>query len=763
MMVRSDDDFHFYINGVLNESFTGLTGKDATWSNTSTGHYIGRSSSSSYPYEGSLSKIRLHNRALSADEVEAAYNGQSVPFEYVQGLHGMYSPTFASTSEGWTSWGSGSSVSVSGGDLNVTVSSQAATSPFGYIATYLASSTFIGVPGFSYRMNITIANGSSSAVYSLIDHSGTAAMSTESTSFGTGNGTYSFTWTGVQATLGSNPLKVGLSSTVTGDTFDVTSVTIDRLGCVAEYLPSGITTNDLSATNDGTWYDSSGNGLDGVSSGATPINYGLQALTINPDGPALGANLLAIKTAGDTTFVVNEAGNVGIGTDAPASKLSIEYSETNGVTPSIEIYSNANNSEDHIIKMGRPGTSIPVGMGWDNSTNQFVIARNTSGNLSTGQKFAIKSDGITAISGVSDMDDTIGMASLLNIGDRYTNMADMSMGTDGDNRAIQYYSSGKYVIGTRRAGNAYHDAFTFWDGKLGIGTGTSTAPATPLHVYTGTGTPVRLERTGSGVWDIALDNQLDTGNTSHAMIFQSATNNTGFLFTSKDGSGNLHKSLAIKADGNVGVGTTAPAEKLEVHGTSGQLFQVSDDLDDVVFSANNISGLPVIEAKADNTVKLGKFGRNDLVVASNGHIGIGMDSPSYPFELKRSDAINTYLSTENTTVANAGVRMKNSQGEWIIIANDKLRFYDGDNSIERMAIHSDGTVVPGADNTQDLGSSSLRWANLHVADMQLSNVNTGGNEVDGTEGSWSVQEGEDDIYLINRKNGKRFKIKLEEV
>ena len=80
----------------------------------------------------------------------------------------------------------------------------------------------------------------------------------------------------------------------------------------------------------------------------------------------------------------------------------------------------------------------------------------------------------------------------------------------------------------------------------------------------------------------------------------------------------------------------------------------------------------------------------------------------------------------------------------------------------RMNITSAG-LTPSADNTYNLGSSSYRWANLHVADMQLSNVDTGGNEVDGTEGSWSVQEGEDDIYLINRKNGKRFKIKLEEV
>jgi hypothetical protein len=45
--------------------------------------------------------------------------------------------------------------------------------------------------------------------------------------------------------------------------------------------------------------------------------------------------------------------------------------------------------------------------------------------------------------------------------------------------------------------------------------------------------------------------------------------------------------------------------------------------------------------------------------------------------------------------------------------------------------------------------------------MQMSNEGTGGNEVDGTEGNWSLQEGEEDLYVINRKTGKKFKIKLE--
>ena len=88
-------------------------------------------------------------------------------------------------------------------------------------------------------------------------------------------------------------------------------------------MPSGITTNDLSATNDGTWYDSSGNGLDGVATGATPTNHGLQSLTINSDGPDAASYLLAIKTADTTKFVVQENGRIGIRTDNPLSHLSI--------------------------------------------------------------------------------------------------------------------------------------------------------------------------------------------------------------------------------------------------------------------------------------------------------------------------------------------------------------------------------------------------------------------------------------------------------
>ncbi len=75
----------------------------------------------------------------------------------------------------------------------------------------------------------------------------------------------------------------------------------------------------------------------------------------------------------------------------------------------------------------------------------------------------------------------------------------------------------------------------------------------------------------------------------------------------------------------------------------------------------------------------------------------------------------------------------------------------------------EGDLTPATDNSSDLGASNKRWANVYSADLQLSNVGTGGNEVDRSEGSWTIQEGEEDLFLINRRNGKKYKFNLTEV
>ena len=74
-----------------------------------------------------------------------------------------------------------------------------------------------------------------------------------------------------------------------------------------------------------------------------------------------------------------------------------------------------------------------------------------------------------------------------------------------------------------------------------------------------------------------------------------------------------------------------------------------------------------------------------------------------------------------------------------------------------------GDVLPSAHAEHDLGSNGVRWANLYVADAHYSNVGTGGNDVDGTEGSWTIQEGDENLFLINRETSKKFKFKLQEI
>ena len=72
-------------------------------------------------------------------------------------------------------------------------------------------------------------------------------------------------------------------------------------------------------------------------------------------------------------------------------------------------------------------------------------------------------------------------------------------------------------------------------------------------------------------------------------------------------------------------------------------------------------------------------------------------------------------------------------------------------------------ILPETDNTYDLGSVAKRWANIFSADLQLSNEGTSGNEVDGTTGSWTMQEGSDNIFIVNRITGKKYKFLLEEI
>jgi hypothetical protein len=82
-----------------------------------------------------------------------------------------------------------------------------------------------------------------------------------------------------------------------------------------------------------------------------------------------------------------------------------------------------------------------------------------------------------------------------------------------------------------------------------------------------------------------------------------------------------------------------------------------------------------------------------------------------------------------------------------------LVFARGTGRTESMRITSTGTVQPGANGTQDLGTSSLRWATVFTSDLSLSNG----------IGDYTIVEGENDLFLYNNKQNKVYKFVVEEV
>ena len=102
-----------------------------------------------------------------------------------------------------------------------------------------------------------------------------------------------------------------------------------------------------------------------------------------------------------------------------------------------------------------------------------------------------------------------------------------------------------------------------------------------------------------------------------------------------------------------------------------------------------------------------------------------------------------------------------------LASNNTIAFYiggatDGTSFGTGIAFFDSSGLLPSTSNTYDLGAGSRRWRNIYTNDLNLSNEG-GKNDVDGTWGNYTIQEGESDLFLINKRNGKKYKFNLTEV
>ena len=223
-----------------------------------------------------------------------------------------------------------------------------------------------------------------------------------------------------------------------------------------------------------------------------------------------------------------------------------------------------------------------------------------------------------------------------------------------------------------------------------------------------------------------------------------------------DGSGTLSFSTIASADPSSADGDslgTASLEWSDLYLADGGVIYFGND-QDVTLTHDPDDGLFLksIATGDDNPVLLTlQTGETDL--AANDVIGkIAFQAPD---EGTGTDAI----------LVSAAIQAK-AEGDHSASSNaTSLEFMTGasEAATAKVRITSAGHMVPTADDTYDLGSSSLQWRDIYTGDLNLNNTKTRNNEVDGTSGSWTIQEGKDNLYLLNRLNGKKYKFNLTEV
>jgi hypothetical protein len=153
----------------------------------------------------------------------------------------------------------------------------------------------------------------------------------------------------------------------------------------------------------------------------------------------------------------------------------------------------------------------------------------------------------------------------------------------------------------------------------------------------------------SGHHDLLINTMQSGGSNTRGITFTASTNGGSVYRLGRWFSHSTQVGSYLNVDGSIKIGGTSdtyslPAAKLQVisstagtdvvavDGVNGRLFTVTDDLSDSLFSVNTIAGLPVIEAFADNTVKIGKYGSNSITI-SDSKIAINSDlvDSNFPF------------------------------------------------------------------------------------------------------------------------------------
>jgi hypothetical protein len=226
---------------------------------------------------------------------------------------------------------------------------------------------------------------------------------------------------------------------------------------------------------------------------------------------------------------------------------------------------------------------------------------------------------------------------------------------------------------------------------------------------------------------------VQAGTVSAPAITTSGDTNTGIFFPAADTiaftEGGV-ESMRIDSSGNVGIGTSSPAQKLDVSGGSIRLTSGASTADFLLVDTGTTSGNVRLRSQS-NAMQFITGGGVNATIDSSGNVGIGTSSPQARLDVRTTGAAaNLFVVSDVSTSALASrIGLGNPSGtvrfslglngtasEIAYIGSEgSFPIYFQTNGTERMRITSGGELL--------LGASSLN-SNAGGARFQLTQNNS---------------------------------------